>query len=350
MSCKRLLATLSVSIALFLAACSSPQGPSLSASETGEAVSAAMADAQSVLGDPDWSQLPVNALGVVMTTGLPLATDGALPRGVYQYDAVAGEWAFVSASDDLDLGWTHDAVAYRLLFDWNATAPTLWVEDSAGDEYEVPAGGAATAYQAGSVVAAAAFTSGWFTNQCGYDEPSAGSLSGHIGGPDAMLSLDELALSITDTAAVDVVAAQAQATASVGEDSVSVYFDVTARGELERDVDCLIVDFAVQSGDVRAGIAIDVDGEQRSLDFATAFSDPEYEAGVLSGIGLNGSLRVDGVTAVTFVGALNDANDNGIPGDELLLTFADSETQTLEEFLLEQIGLVRLTALRLLAN
>lgn len=347
---KRLLATLAVGIALFLAACSSPQGPSLSAAETGDALSTTLAGAQSVLGDPDWSQLPSEALAPIVSSGLPFGVDGALPRGVYQYDAVAEEWAFVAESDDLDLGWTHAAVAYRLLFDWDATAPTLWVEDSLGDEYEVPAGGTATAYQGGNVVAAAAFSSGWFANQCGYDEPSAGSLSGHSGGPNALLSLDELALSLTDTASVDVVTARAQVTASVGGDSLSAYFDVTARGELERDADCLIVDFSVASGDLKAGLAVDVDGEQRSLDFVTTFSDPVYESGMLSGIGLSGNLRVDGVTAVNFAGALNDANDNGIPGDELLLTFADSATQTLEEFLLEQVGMLRLTALRWLAK
>lgn len=48
---------------------------------------------------------------------------------------------------------------------------------------------------------------------------------------------------------------------------------------------------------------------------------------------------------VTFAGPLDDANDDGVPGDALNLTFADGTTMTLEAYLetyvVETAALVR---------
>jgi hypothetical protein len=171
-----------------------------------------------------------------------------------------------------------------------------------------------------------------------------------VGDAAASISLDRFGFTLTDTAATDTLTAEAAATATVGGDSLSAYLEFTLAGQLQRDDECAIVDFAPVAGSVAAGVSVTVAGDQRSADFQTAFSDPVYQTGELSGIDLDGTLRVDGVVAVAFVGALNDANTNGIPGDQLTLTFADDQTMTLEEFLLDQVGWAPLAALRLMTR
>jgi hypothetical protein len=338
-------------LALFLAACTAPRGPALSATETSAAIERLWQDSSTVGSAAGWNQLPAEALAAVSSAPLPAgAPAGMLPRGVYAYDQVADAWVSTGTSDDLDLNWLHDAVAYRVLVDWDATAPTTMVQGATGPETEVPTGAGSTLTRGGVEVGSLALGSAWTVDQCGHDEPTSASLSGMVGDAAASISLDRFGFTLTDTAATDTLTAEAAATATVGGDSLSAFLEFTLAGQLQRDDECAIVDFAPVAGSVAAGVSVTVAGDQRSADFQTAFSDPVYQSGELSGIDLDGTLRVDGVVAVAFVGALNDANTNGIPGDQLTLTFADDQTMTLEEFLLDQVGWAPLAALRLMTR
>ena len=332
-----------------LAACSSPQGPSMSAAETGAAIDDLYQAGTTVGSAAAWSQLPSGALGAMSGVALPAgATAGELPRGEYSYDQVAEVWVKTGESDDLVLDWLYDAVAYSLTIDWDATSPTTIVTGSTGDSAEVPTGASAELTQGGVAVGGLNLTSGWTSNQCAYHEPTAVGMNGYLGDASAMLTLDRLQFALSDTAGTDTVSVGAEATATAGGDSLSAYLDVTVNGQVERDVDCVIIDFEPSSGTVAFGIDVTVAGDQGSLDFQTAISNPQYDGGVLSGIGLDGDLRLDGVQAVRFSGALNDANGNGIPGDELTLTFFDDESLSLEEFIVDQLSWGSLTALRLM--
>ena len=332
-----------------LAACSSPQGPSMSAAETGAAIDDLYQAGSTVGSAAAWSQLPIESLDAMSSVALPAgATAGALPRGEYDYDQLADAWVKTDDSDDLILNWLHDAVAYRLTTDWDATAPTTTVTAATGDSAEVPTGAASALTKGGVAVGGMEFTSGWTSNACAYDEPTAVGASGYLGDASAMLTLDRFELALADTAGTDSVSFGAAGSATAGGDSLSAYLDVTANGQVERDVDCVIVDFEPSSGTVAFGIDVAVAGDQGSLDFQTAISNPQYDGGVLSSIGLDGDLRLDGVQAVRFSGALNDANGNGIPGDQLTLTFTGDESMTLEEFIVDQLSWGSLTALRLM--
>ena len=335
--------------ALVLSACSGPQGPAMSAAETSEAIQDLVQAGFDVVGADTWNQLPSDAIGVVAGAGLPSATvAGSLPRGHYEYDEVSETWLLMSASDDLVLDWEFEDSAYRLTIDWDATAPTVYVTDGDGATNEVPRGAAATLTEDLTEVGGAALTSAWTVNQCDYDEPSAARLSGWVGDSNARLTLDRLGFTISDTATIDTVSVGAEATAEAGGDSLSGYIELSATGQLERDVDCVIVGFEPTTVSVAFGAEVLLSGERHSFDVQATASDPEYDGDQLTGFGLNGSLRLGGVVAVAFDGALNDANSNGIPGDELNLTFAGDETMTLEEFLLQQFGWGPLAAARLL--
>ena len=338
-------------ITLVLAACSSVQGPALTAAETGTAIADLYQAGVTVGSAAGWHQLPVDALGAVAGIALPVSgTPGALPRGKYSYDSLSKVWVKTAESDDLELAWLHDAVAYGLVFDWDATAPTITVAGPGSETAEVPTGAAATLSQGGTPVGGLAASSNWVTNKCAVDEPSRASLSGYLAGDGALLTLDRLGFTLADTAGTDTITTEAEVTASVGGDSLSAYLELSGNGTLERDVDCNIVDFAPVSGTVALGAAATVAGDSHSVDFETALSDPQYSGDVLTGIGLAGSLRLDGVLATSFSGSLNDANANGIPGDELKLTFADDQTTTLEEFLIDHIVWGLLTALRMMTR
>lgn len=350
MGSKRLLYAFLTSLVVFLAACSAPpQQPTMTSSEAGASIDGLLQAGEAVVSAPAWSGLPVPAIEVVSTAGLPIAAaPGQLPRGVYAYDDTASDWTKLADSDELELSWDHDLETYGLLVDWNASAETLMVKDQLGDEFEVPAGAEATFSDSGAELASFALGSGWTTNQCGYDEPASASLSGYLGDGDAQLTLSRLDLALTDTAATDTVSAGFGASAKVGPDSLAVYLDLTGKGELDRADDCAISGFDFESGSVKAGVSTTVDGESRSLDVFGELSNLVYDGGVLDGFDLAGYLRLNGVLALEFAGTVNDANANGIPGDELLLTFAEGQTLSLEEFLTDQLGIGTLAAMRMM--
>lgn len=342
--------TYSIALAtLALTACSGPQGPSMSASETSAAIQDLVQAGSDVATADAWAHGAATALGTVRGAGFPSSlVPGNLPRGQYSYDESSDAWVPTGASDDLVLDWQHDGSAYRLTIDWDATAPTTIVTDGTGTTSEVPTGAAATLSEDLNQVGASSFTSTWTVNQCSADEPSGATLSGWVGDANARLTLDRLGFTVIDTAALDSVGVEAEATAEAGGDSISAYLELSATGEIERDVDCLVVDFEPESVTIAFGATVVRAGERRSVDLTATASDPEYSGGALTGIGLTGSLRLGGALAVGFDGALNDRNGNGIPGDELQLTFAGGETETLERFLLDEIGWGPLFALRLM--
>ncbi|HEX7022189.1 MAG TPA: hypothetical protein VF171_04980, partial [Trueperaceae bacterium] len=49
---------------------------------------------------------------------------------------------------------------------------------------------------------------------------------------------------------------------------------------------------------------------------------------------------INGQVAVTFAGTLDDANQNGVVGDNLIVTFQDGDTQSLESILENLSGIL----------
>src|SRR5690606_10771405 len=209
-----LLVTIPLLMWLLAACSSSPQGPAMSAAQTGAAIEDLYQAGATVSSATAWDQLPAAAIAAVGGISLPPgATAGALPRGVYAHDQLAAAWVRTGDSDDLELNWLHEAVAYRLTVDWDATAPTDMVTLSPGESHEVPTGATLVFVQDGVEVGESSMASGWTANQCGFDEPNSAAWQGDLGDANASLTLDRLGFTFLDTAGTATVTAEVEATA-----------------------------------------------------------------------------------------------------------------------------------------
>ncbi len=338
-------AAVALALACGLAACSSPApGPAMTAEEAGERVASLGARAGDVLADPALGELG-QALGTVLPAGLPPADGHALPRGVYELDEASGTWTLVGPSDDLDLGWAADPgdVPARLLVDWDAASPTVTRTLASGDEVELPTGASATLTLDGEVASALEQTATWPENECGtLTEPGDLYLSGQLTHGDATLAVDDVGLSVdagptsatlTGSGGLDLTVPAGRAWSS---------WDAELSLNVTRDeVTCEVTDAAATSGRLRFDAGVETGDGGGSLGFATDFapvSDPSAPPGVALA---NGRLTIDGALAVTWEGVLNDADGDGVPGEDLVLTFEDGTT-TLEGFLRERFGLALL--------
>ena len=232
----------------------------MSATETAATIQELWQDGSSVGSSAAWHQLPADAIGAVSTAALPVRTPpGSLPRGVYAYDQLGDVWVKTGDSDDLELNWLHESVAYRVIVDWDANGPTTMVEGATGDVVEVPTGATINMLEGGVEVGSFALGSSWIGNLCGYDELTGASLSGYLGhAGGAMLTLDELGFSVADAAGSAVVSVDARATATVDGDSLSGYLQLMGDGQLARDLDCNLVGFTPSSGSLVAGASVSV--------------------------------------------------------------------------------------------
>ena len=318
--------------------------------EIGDTSTDIEAVAETVARDP-----AVMALGTAFGSGVPaslgvggVAASELVPmaiytllRGEFEYDETdyasdVYPWSHVGASEDLVLRWTFLASPAAtaestavLTIDWDAPGATVFATDRWGDVQEVPTDASAVLTIDGTSAADAVLTAAW------YDCASAGgpvldptmiSLDGSIGG---VIDIDEVGYTVTDTSA----GSSGGVTVGTASEYASFTWNVSANGTPVR-TDCFLSDFTVDSGSVELGFETLVGGETDSLEFGMGFSDIVVdEIGVVS-VALNdGAIRVDGATAVTFDGTLDDANDNGIVGDNVTVRFADGTSATLEELL-----------------
>lgn len=331
-----------LALAFALAACSPPAGgPTLTAEETGDRLGALALRASNVIGDPAVGEFHQAVAGLA-PAGLPAGTGGDLPRGVYRFDDESGAWVDVADSDDLDLNWTvepgpRDA---RLLVDWDAAAPTVRRTLASGEEVELPTGATVTMWLDGAVTADLDQSATWPVNACGtLTEPGDLYMNGHVAHGAATLTVDRVGLSVN--------AGDDEATAggsgglelSVPAGRAWVDWDASVALDVTRDeATCEVLDAVVRSGRLRVEAGIDTAGGDGSAAVATDFAPVTDGAGELTGVELaNGSLVLDGAVAVTWDGVLDDADEDGVPGENLVLTFAD-RTMTLEEFIRERFG------------
>jgi hypothetical protein len=340
----RLALLILATVTLGLTACNTGAGdntaPGYSADEAAAAITGAQGDTAAIVsGTFDGNAgLAVRALPAWMPT--PVAP-GTLPTGVYQWSATSHAWAPVSASVDLVLQWSfqdagggsHDAV---LTIDWAVGASTVTVDDG-GSNREVPQDALATLEVDGTEVGRLAAQVGWQdVPGCGpILEPATLDMSGHLGTAAHQLSIDRLSLSIPVTNGT--LASSGEVSGVHGSHTLSVDWDVSLIGSLTRAAGtCAVTDGSVTSGHFGLGWTSTSHDVHLAFDFDTIVRDG---AGALQSVDLaNGMLRIDGVVAATFQGTLDDANANHVPGDDLILTFKDGQTMTLEAFLQTHLG------------
>jgi|GEM_PF-2505440 len=340
-----ILAALALTLAALFAACSQPPtGPSMTAQEAGDEVGSLSIRFGEVLSDPAVSGF-AEVLAGLTPSGLPYEDGNELPRGAYEFDEVSETWVEVGDSDDLELNWTVEpgSLAARLLVDWDASTPTVTRTVPGGEEFELPTGANATLTVGGEVKADIDQTATWPVNQCGtLTEPGDLFFDGVVTHGAASLTIDGVGLSVDagETTASAGTSGRLELAVPAGEAWVD--WDVNLDLAIARDeATCIVADGDVTSGRVQLGAGVETSDGSASAGVATDFA-PVFDTvtSALTGVELtNGRLTLDGVLAVTWEGVLDDADGDGVPGENLDLTFADGTT-TLEDFIREHFGLV----------
>lgn len=272
---------------------------------------------------------------------VPMASDPAtLPRGVYDWNAGAYDWDRTGDSLNLVLNWTFDdggaSQTARLTVDWGETVTVGEQELPQNAEVGLAVGG----QELGGGKAEVSWQS---VPGCGLImEPASVTASGYLGDDSGKISLDSFKLQIPQASGV--ISTSGKVTASSASDSISFNWDIAANGSVERDpVTCGVTGAEVTSGSVQLGAA----ANDESLGIGFGFGGLVVDSrGVLQSVEItNGALRVNGGVAVRFAGKVTSGGD---VGDQLLLTFANDERMTLNEFIRSNFAEVAGMALRAL--
>jgi len=280
----------------------------------------------------------------------------SLQRGIWQWDADAFDWVEVGASTDLVLRWSFvdaasDTRAAAITVDWGVTTQ---VRDEVGDLVEVPTAMNVTLMVDTTTVADVDAEFDWYTAATCADgilEPDRVYVDGSFG-VDATLALNAITLEATPVSATDAqIAASGGVVASAGGDRAGLDWDVTLTGPLARGSDCFVDTFEPENGAVDVLLFSEQAGITSSFGVDLAFDTIVFDdvTGELVSVDLDGDLTVDGAAAVTFSGTLDDDDADGIPGDNLVLVFANGDTTTLEAFIENQLQATTTTAMRVLS-
>jgi hypothetical protein len=286
----------------------------------------------------------------------------SLPRGDFTWNELTFNWDETAASDDLIMNWTageDEPVAARAVLDWNATGPTenveSWIDPFTETRtfVEVPTGMSASMTVDGVTAADFDLTAGWFDDApcaTAIFEPTNLSLSGNIGA-DPVLTTNVTA-TLTDTSTTDTITTTGTLGYSDPTGSANFSWNASTSGLLSRwptndpYTPCQLMDFTPESVSLTFGLNTTVAGESDGFSLTLNLSGIDLELGTAT---VSGSLDLNGVTAVSFSGTFDDQDGDGIPGENIILTYAaDSSTETLESFIEGVLPAPALIALRLL--
>lgn len=303
---------------------------------------------------------PFFGYGVTLMSAKHPGTPGALraladfdlPRGIYTFREQDGSatWMVDGESDDLTLNWSYDRDPYTadlpgpaeasMTFDWNAQSPTVEVASPYGESVEVSTSLNLTLLADGVSAADVDVAMSYYACADGTRILEPTSLS--VNGTGSFLSLENVGYSVLETAAGETF--QTQGKVTLLESGIFLDWGIDIDGELSRDEGCFGESLSLDGG----GVAVELGGltgDVRSVALRFAFDN------LLGGAGpsfSDGAVVINGDEgrAITFAGSLWDTDGNGVPGDDLTVTFADGSRSTLEELLLEWYPMAALRHLR----
>ena len=256
-----------------------------------------------------------------------LAGGTVLARGTYQYDPAADACTVTDDTDDLILKYpyqsaTGETADAELNVGWGEG--TLDVSDPAGDLVEVPTDMTVKLSSNGDTVADLSAELDWYNaTECGTDdgifEPTRVSLSGSVGS----LGVNNVGYSLSDDSL------NVQGMVTVAE--LSAELDLGVTGSLSR-TDCFADTFEVDTGTLSFGLDSGDDSLRLNVDLSEAVL-ADNGATLTSVKFSDGTIQINGSEAATFLGVLDDSNGNGVPGENVEITFSDGDTTDLESFL-----------------
>lgn len=255
-----------------------------------------------------------------------------LERGIYQCNTTTFEWDYVGPSTDLEYRWTfldadddeRDAV---LTVDWGTTKD---VDEGSGGIVEVPTDDMTITLTVDAASGGAFDVEfGWYTAPAcpaGVLVPTRGLIDGSIG-IDATLAMNAVGFALSD----DAFDTSGEIVATAGSKAIGIDWNIGLGIDLTR-IDCFMDDVELIDGSVAVAVFGTDAGTTTRLALSFGFSDIVMDEAFSVAIS-NGQLRLNNTSIVTFAGTLDDENEDGVPGDNLNLTFADGTTMTLETYL-----------------
>jgi hypothetical protein len=257
----------------------------------------------------------------------------------------------------LSLNWTYDGVPTSLTVNWKLESDTAFVvvavdyvegkRDREAQVQEVSTSLNALLMVGGFLAANLTVRASYRETSCGYltYEPTSLSVQGAFG-QDTAVAL-EADFTMTTQNGLDTATLSLLLTAEAGRDSASFDWTWDVNGVIARDAHCFPVGAeSIVGGKLSLGLHSVIDNEGSSFSFVLVVSDVIQDedrvpqsAQVTSHAGINLERAVD------FAGRLDDENEDGVHGENVLLTFADGTT-TLEAFLREKLTQVVVLALR----
>lgn len=287
--------------------------------------------------------------------GLTTLAGTNLARGTYTYDPATGTCSRSADTDDLVLRYPYQdyqdntTAAAELNVDWG---DTLDVAGRDGELVEVPTAMTASLSADGREVATLSADTSWYNApNCGSAdgilEPTSVSLSGNVGS----LGFKNIGYSLSDTELT------VQGAVTAGSE-LSADLTLTLNGTLTR-APCFVENFKADSGALDFGLASSLGDEDHSFRIATNFSDIVLADDFMDGGFMDdamdftvdlrgfvsvrlsdGTVTVDGDTAATFEGVLDDENANGTPGENVTIQFSGGGSTTLEAYLMGHDGMM----------
>ncbi len=273
--------------------------------------------------------------------------DACLPRGVYDYGdgAFGGEWMFAEPSDDLVLRYTVDAVGNDvsgsvpavLSIDWNAGGATLVQSappgsglnppDAPSYTYEVPTAPALSLTVDGASAAALSATLNW-ADGCSLTDIGLTrfSLNGSVG-IDVTASFDNVGF-VQNNGSIGFTGT----TILASGDDAAMFSGFVELGFVNLSEDCAPELSSLGRVAFSLNTSVRVGGLSTRLGASLNANSIVTEPGQASAE-VDGLLRINDRAAVNVLGTLDDENGNGIPGENVGLSFADDSTTTLEAFI-----------------
>jgi len=263
---------------------------------------------------------------------------GALTYGRWVYNETTGDWVQDGnyTGDDLVLVWnfedeSHASHSAQLTADWNYQEhATVDAKDVDGSTVELPTDAYVSLVIDSSEAGHLRGQFTWYSGACGtIAEPTQATINGRFG-DQQRLELNDIALSISDTQ----VSFTGQIKAVDGNDYASFDWSITANGHNVRGSDCFSERFDTTGGNVNLKSSEKNGSQQENSEFNTNFAVNYDNSNMPESLDLNnGYFKLNGQVALTFSGTLDDSNGNGVPGENVTVTFADGST-TLEELIM----------------
>ena len=281
--------------------------------------------------------------------GAACGADACLPRGVYDYsegagDGSGGAWTLAEPSDDLVLRYEVDSSPAVLSIDWNAGGVTLVQTALPGSElsppdaplytYEVPTAPALSLTVDGVSAAQLAATLTW-TDACSLSGIGLTrfSLNGSVG-----LGATAIFNNVGFVENNNVIGFTGSTTLTAGADAATFGGFAELGFTPDESGACALAATSLNRVTLSLNTSVRVGGVNTRLGASLGIENIDFggdDTGDFTGFSadLSGLLSLNGRAAVNLIGTLDDENGNGVPGENVSLSFADDTTITLEAFI-----------------